>query len=243
MKSKKLAFKLWAVLLLGLVFRFPAEAASASVDSSDITDPLAATTQAAPEDSAANPAIDAYERRLDWRKNFWDKLCPQMITLQYAGDIGMISTGVGWAYGKSSQWETHLLFGFTPHRYEYSHYWTFTLRETFAPWKLRLSGKLAVRPLTVSLSLSSTLHGDFWMSEPDRYPSGYYGFSSRMRFHIGVGQRLNWFIPREKRFLSSSVSVYYEISSCDLYIRQKFLNSSIPLKDILVIGVGVILSI
>lgn len=45
MKSKKLAFKLWAVLLLGLVFRFPVEAASARVDSSDITDPLAATTQ------------------------------------------------------------------------------------------------------------------------------------------------------------------------------------------------------
>ena len=34
------------------------------------------------------------------------------------------------------------------------------------------------------------------------------------------------------------MSLYYEVSSCDLYIRQKFMSSSIPLKDILCLGIG-----
>lgn len=99
------------------------------------------------------------------------------------------------------------------------------------------------RPLTVSLSLNSIIHGDFWASEPDRYPHGYYGFSSRLRFHLGVGQRFSFDIPRSLRFLSSSISVYYELSTCDLYVRQKILNSSIPLRDILVLGIGAVWAI
>ena len=38
--------------------------------------------------------------------------------------------------------------------------------------------------------------------------------------------------------MSSRLSVYYEVSTCDLYVRQKMLNKDIPLKDIITLGVG-----
>lgn len=185
-------------------------------------------------------SISSYEQRLQRRQTAWDRLLPDMYVVQYAGDFGMISAGVGWAYGRE-HWETHFLVGYLPPKYGHSHYWTTTLRQLYMPWTLkRGNSSFSCRPLTVSLSLNSIIHGDFWMSEPDRYPHGYYGFSSRMRFHLGLGQRFTFDIPRSRRFLSSSVSFYYELSTCDLYVRQKVLNSSIPLRDILVLGIGAV---
>jgi len=187
--------------------------------------------------------LSAYQKRIIKRENRWQKLIPEMYTLQYAGGIGLLSAGMGWNYGPSDQWETHLLFGFLPKRYRYPCYFTFTLKETYSPWRVRLSQQWNFKPLSVSLSVNSVLHSDFWTSQPDRYPKGYYGFSSRIRFHLSLGQRFTYIIPEYKRLLGSQLSVYYEVSSCDLYIRQKILNSSIPLKDIIILGFGIIYTI
>lgn len=184
-----------------------------------------------------------YHERLIKRQQQWNKLIPNVFMLQYAGDIGMLSAGIGWDYGRINQWETQIAFGYLPRHKRYNHYWTFTVREVYMPWRINLGKGWKMRPLSVSLAVNSILHHDFWTSEPDRYPSGYYGFSSRVRFQLGVGQRLSWIIPENHRFLSRKISLYYEIVTCDLYIRQKFLNKSIPLRDIIGVGVGVVYTI
>lgn len=189
-------------------------------------------------------SIARYEQRLQKRLDRWKRLIPNMFTLQYAGGAGMFSAGVGWDYGSGDQWETHLTLGFLPKEYNRSVYWTLTLKENYLPWRVNLGrSPLELRPLCVTLGLNSILHSDFWTSEPDRYPGGYYGFSSRVRIFLGLGQRLTLNIPYNRRRLGKQLSLYYEISTCDLYVRQKFLNSSIPLKDIITIGVGAVYTI
>ncbi len=190
------------------------------------------------------PSINyAYYNRLKKRAEMWNRLIPNMFTLQYAGGIGMLSGGIGWDYGSSNQWETHLLLGYLPKRYHYHHYWTFTLREIYSPWSIDIKNRWNITPLSISLSVNSILHGDFWTSQPERYPDGYYWFSTKIRFHLGLGQHFSFNIPEEKRLLGRRISVYYEISTCDLYVRQKILNSYIPLKDIITIGIGLIYTI
>lgn len=186
---------------------------------------------------------EAYEYRIERREKRWMRLMPNLYTLQFAGGIGMVSLGQGWDYGSSDQWETHLLLGYLPKRYGWHHYWTLTLKEIYVPWRFRLGGNWRVKPFFVSLSVNSILHGDFWVSEPDRYPNGYYGFSSKIRFHLGIGQRFSFYIPEHDRYLGRKLSVYYEISTCDLYVRQKVLSGSIPLRDIITLGVGIIYTI
>ncbi len=204
---------------------------------------LPAVLKADEASDKAYAEMSAYHERLLRRQQRWEKLIPNLFTLQYAGDIGMFSAGFGWDYGPKNKWETHIMFGYLPPRRNYQHYWTFTLREIYNPWNIRLDRCWSLKPLSVNLSVNSILHSDFWTSEPDRYPSGYYGFSSRVRFHLGLGQRLSFHIPEEHRYLSRKISVYYEVSTCDLYVRQKFLNKSIPLKDIIALAVGVIYTI
>jgi len=184
-----------------------------------------------------------YFIRMKKREERWLKLIPNLFTLQYAGGIGMFSAGPGWDYGKSDQWETHLLVGYLPKRYRWNDYFTVTLKEVYVPWRVRLNEYIAIKPFYATILVNSILHSDFWTSEPERYPRGYYGFSSRVRFHIGLGQRISIYIPRRKRILGKELSAYYEISICDLHVRQKFLNRAIPFKDIIAVGIGVIYKI
>lgn len=202
----------------------------------------AATANAITESDSI--AIKKYEQRLQTRLNRWKRLIPNLFTVQYAGGTGMFSVGPGWDYGSSNQWETSVLIGYLPRKYSHPHYWSLTVKENYLPWRIAVGHwPVEVRPLAVSVSINSVLHGDFWASEPDRYPSGYYGFSSRVRFHLGLGQRFTFNIPPHKRYLGRQFSIYYEVSTCDLYVRQKILNHRIPLKDIITLGLGIMYTI
>ena len=58
-----------------------------------------------------------YDKRVHRMRKSWDKLIPEYGKIQYAGNMGLLSFGTGWDYGKRKQWETDLLFGFVP-KYE-----------------------------------------------------------------------------------------------------------------------------
>ena len=87
LKSSIFKFSIWALLLL-----------SAST-----------TASASPEDS-----LTRYDRRILRYRKHWDVLMPTQSVIQTCGNMGIISLGIGWDYGKRSQWETHLLFGIVP---------------------------------------------------------------------------------------------------------------------------------
>jgi len=183
-------------------------------------------------------ANQKYLRRLERHHRRWASLIPNKFSLQYAGDMGMLSAGIGWDYGRRNQWETHLFVGYLPKNHTPNAYWSFTLKELFIPWSIKLNDLFSIEPLYCTLFVNSILNSEFWTKEPDRYPQGYYGFSSKIRFHIGLGQKITIHIPTHRRFLADNISLYYSISTCDLYVRQKILSSSIPLKDIICLDVG-----
>ena len=67
----------------------------------------------------------------------------------------------------------------------------FTLKQSYLPWRLRVKESAwVIQPLSCSLFLSSVLSDKFWTHEPDRYPKGYYGFSTRIRANLSLGQRV-----------------------------------------------------
>ncbi len=66
----------------------------------------------------------------------WQRLIPSYYKIQYAGNMGLLSFGTGWAYGKNRQWETDLFIGFIP-KYESDKVKvTLTVKQNFIPWKL-----------------------------------------------------------------------------------------------------------
>lgn len=193
-------------------------------------------------------AESKYDKRIHrYRKN-WASLIPTQFIVQNAGNMGILSAGIGWDYGNRKQWETDLLFGYIPKHQSTRGKLTMTLKENYIPWSINLSPRannqktesVSIEPLQMSVYMNTVYGHEFWKSQPHRYPDKYYDFmSTKFRLNIAIGQRLTLQIPQNKRRSSKSISLFYEVSSCDLYIRSKFLDHTVPLKDILGLSIGV----
>ena len=191
------------------------------------------------EQVADSLELSRYERRMKRYSSVWQSLQPSQFIMQNAGNMGLLSFGLGWNYGKRNQWETHLLFGWIPKYKGHSVRMTMTLKETFIPWNKRLGEEWRLEPLTVGLYANTVFGKAFWRSQPSRYPDKYYQFlSTRVRLNVFLGQRITVIIPNNKRKFVKSMTAFYELSTCDLYIRCMFQDSSVKLKDIVGLSLG-----
>lgn len=180
-----------------------------------------------------------YDRRVHRYRKQWESLIPTHTKIQFAGNMGLLSFGTGWDYGKHNQWETDFLLGFIPKYQSDKTKMTFTLKQNYIPWSLNISAsRFSVEPLTCGMYLNTVFGEEFWVHEPDRYPEGYYGFSSKVRIHIFLGQRLTYDIDPRRRFTAKAITFFYEVSTCDLYIASAFTNKYLKAKDYLSLSFG-----
>lgn len=189
-------------------------------------------------EATSEPPKSKYERVQERRLKGWDKLIPNQGGIQFAGSIGLINLSVGWHYGRNDHWETDLLFGFVPKYHSESAHFTFTVKERYVPWHCDVHPNWTIEPLTAGIFFNTITGPDFWSRQPDRYPKNYYWFSTRIRTNIFLGQRLRFNIPPNKRIAHQSLSVYYEISTCDLYVCSKVNNKDFPLREMLSLAFG-----
>ena len=227
----------WSRFVISIVLSFNMAAAVLAQDS------IGVKREAEHQDS------EVYRHRVERLQNRWASLIPNQFVIQNAGNMGVLSVGTGWGYGHG-HWETHLLFGYIPKRQSTRGKLTMTLKENYIPWNLLLSAPQnesddylkrgwTLNPLTASIYVNTVDGHEFWKSQPGRYPDKYYEFmSTKFRLNVAFGQRITWEIPRNRRKYAKSISLFYEVSSCDLYIRAKFQDSSIPLKDIIGLSIG-----
>lgn len=189
-------------------------------------------------DTLKTPFMYRYDRRLERYKRRFNSLIPQTNVLQMYGDMGLVSVGIGWDYGKREQWETNLLLGFIPKYNSDKMRLSFTLKQNYTPWSFSVSDVVSIEPLITGMYLNTVFGHQFWTHEPDRYPQGYYGFSTRVRIHLFLGQSVTLSIPPERRFFAKAVSAFYEVSTCDLYVVSAFTNSYLKPHDYLRLSFG-----
>lgn len=183
-------------------------------------------------------AQNGYDRRIEKYHNLWNHLIPSYTKIQYAGNMGLLSFGTGWDYGKNNQWETDVFLGFVP-KYDTEHTKiTLTLKQNFIPWEIDLKRNFSIEPMACGLYVNTVFGGDFWANEPDKYPDSYYKFSTKIRFNVYLGQRVTYKIPPEKRFFAKSVTLFYEISTNELYMISAVQNSYLKPKDYLSLSLG-----
>lgn len=227
-----------AAMLLACSLPMQAMTVSAVTDSlPDSTRTVAATDSLQPE--KAGRQQDYYDRHTRRYQSLWQKLIPRQSVMQFAGSIGLMSWGLGWHYGHRDSWETEILVGFVPKYHSDCAKATFTLKERFVPWHLRVSSRWTVEPLTTGLFFNTIFGEDFWANQPSRYPKKYYGFSTKVRTHVFIGQRFCYRIPSRHRIWNKSASFYYELSTCDLYVASAATNRNVRLGDILSLSFGV----
>lgn len=211
-------------------------ASYAFADKPDCIDTIPATSKNAADSSA----LTGYERRVYRYRRMWNFLIPTQFITQYAGNMGMISMGVGWDYGNRRQYESNLLFGYLPRFDSNRAKLTMTIKQNFVPWRVPIGNDFNVEPLTCGIYFNTVFGHEFWGREPQRYPDKYYEFlSTKVRINIFAGQRFTAIVPRNRRKFVKSVTAFYEVSTCDLYLRAMVQDSKVSLWDIIGLSIGV----
>lgn len=170
-------------------------------------------------------------------KSVWEHLIPNQFITQYAGSIGIVNFGLGWHYHRH-HWETQILGGWVPGYTSDDTKGTLTLKQCYIPWRIKTYKQWDIEPLTTGMFFNTIFGENFWGKEPSRYPANYYGFSTKIRVNIFLGQQIRYNIPNNKRLLFKSISFYYELSTCDLYVVSAFNNSNVHIDDILSLAIG-----
>ena len=180
-------------------------------------------------------------RKLDTRQHQgytgWKRIVPTHVKAQYAGGMGVMSVGGGWDYGQKCRWETDLLVGYLPQRYSDAFHVTFTLKQNYIPWSIRCHERFSIDPLTASMYINLIAGDEYWVREPDRYGGSYYRFTTRMRLHMGLGQRATYHL-RNPQGVLRSISLYYEFHTYDLDMIAKCTNRKLKLNDIVHFSFG-----
>ena len=188
------------------------------------------------KDDREERRAERHKRKLERYQNQWNSLIPKYQNLQFAGSIGLLSAGMGWDYGRQRQWETECMFGFVPGFSSNKTKVTLTLKQNYVPWEVSLGKNWVLEPLETGLFVNTVLASDFWVKEPEKYPNNYYKFSTRVRFHAFLGQRIA--LNMKENFPFRRITVYYELSTCDLYLISKFTNQYVKMVDILSLSFG-----
>jgi hypothetical protein len=110
---------------------------------------------------------------------------PDHAKLQFAGSIGFLSSGPGWAWA-NRRLEGDVLLGWVPPRYGGEHVVSATGKLTWLPWRVNVAG-WELRPATAALQLTYTFGSDYFALLPSHYPSGYYELPTALRAGLALG--------------------------------------------------------
>ncbi|MCI7361091.1 MAG: hypothetical protein SPK35_00495 [Prevotella sp.] len=190
-----------------------------------------------PLDSATRTS--KYDKRVHYMRQHWASLIPTQHIMQFAGNMGLVSIGVGWDYGKRRQWETHLLIGYIPKYDSHRAKVTMTLKQNYIPWSIYLRRGWALEPLECGLYFNTVYGHEFWAKQPTKYSGGYYPFSTKFRPNIFVGQRVTKIIPNSRRKAVKSITAFYELSTCDIYFMKFYRNGEAKFWDVFGLSLGV----
>lgn len=183
--------------------------------------------------------LSPYDRRVMNYRKHWDVFIPTSGVIQVCGNMGIVSMGIGWAYGKRRQWETQLLLGYIPKFDSDDEKWTLTLKQNFIPWKKPMGKGWTFEPLECSLYFNTVFGHDFWTKQPTKYESGYYPFSTRIRPNLAFGERFKYDIQHNKRKRIKSITFFYELGTNEIYALRFFRNGNAGFWDVFGLSLGV----
>ena len=183
--------------------------------------------------------VSEYEQNVHRYRTFWSRLIPTQFKFQYAGSIGIFSAAAGWHYGRHQRtWESDIFFGIVPKFQTRCAKTTLTFKQTYIPFRIPLVRQFDFEPLACGMFLSTIFGEEFWGAQPSKYPKHYYGFSTKFRTNVFLGERIRYLIPSQFRKRHNSISAYYELSTSDLYLVSYATNHYLSLWDILSLSFG-----
>ena len=177
-----------------------------------------------------NDSLSGNEPRA--RKRFYT---PDYFPLQYAGNIGLLSSGVGYQ-GRKDNYQLSVVYGFAPASVTGVNIHTVTGKNIFHLYKFPVHDKHTILPYA-ALGLSLELGGRSFFFQPDNMPSGYYDFPKSIHAIASAGLKFRYMTNDLKGF--QGIEFFAEASTIDAYIWYKFLSRDVTMSQICSLALGV----
>lgn len=174
------------------------------------------STKAETADSSASPSL-------------FEKITPNSLNFQYAGNIGMFSIGARYDSG-NKKWQGSLHYGFVPSSFADKPIHATTLKVNYIPIRRQLSEDTQMDWLKIGMWSNYAYGRKYFRKLPDYYDSGYYYFPTAVNIGLTFGSEI-----RHKKW-----GLYYEAGTTDKTVIN-FAKSpkSVDFYELFSLGIGV----
>lgn len=163
---------------------------------------------------------------------------PTEARIQYGGYMGMFSFGPGWQLKDHLKLEYSI--GFAPKQDAQKTIYTTAAKLIYIPKvNIQLTKSIRLQPIGVALNSSYTFGSRFGKyRDSDKYPDGYYWWSTSIR--VGLGYQVQTLIKLPSKSIPQ-LGLYIEASVWDLGLFSYYGNSNrshLQFWDIVILGSG-----
>ncbi|WP_187261550.1 hypothetical protein [Pontibacter beigongshangensis] len=162
---------------------------------------------------------------------------PDGAVLQHAGNMGMFAMGPHYTT-HTRRVAAELLFGFLPRFQAERNQYLITLKPLYQPFRIGLKSGHSITPLRAGIGLSYHFGDQYSLAWHEKYPKGYYWWSTRLRILGYAGSSFN-FRLKDQTKLIKELCLYSELGTYDLVLTSLIKEKGLRPWDILNLSVGV----
>lgn len=160
---------------------------------------------------------------------------PHYVPLQFAGNIGFFSTGLGYT-SNHDNYHLNLLYGYVPASVGKKNIHAITAKNIFPLTRFALQGSQTLIPY-LGIGLSVEIGGNSFFRMPSNFPESYYDFPKNVHVIAYGGARLQHLFS-EKAALRG-LEFYGEAGTIDLYVWYKAISNQIKFNQVFSVALGV----
>lgn len=161
---------------------------------------------------------------------------PHHAKAQFAGGIGFLSVGAGYA-NRKGKLEGDLFYGYVPQSAGGLDIHALTAKVAWWPIKALPISKVELKPLAAGLLVNYTFGKQYFAFNPRYYPFNYYDHPTAVHAGVFIGSQLQ---TKVRNKVIKQWAVYYELVTFDVELVSYLGNThSLSPADILSLGIGV----
>lgn len=160
---------------------------------------------------------------------------PDYASLQFAGNIGFLSTGVGYEVYRNI-WYLEFLYGYVPASIaESNSIHLATIKNTFPIFTKEIGKNLTISPIA-GLTVTYDIGAKTFTTLPSQFPKGYY-VSNAIHFTAFGGVKLHKDFENTNFF--KGIDFYYELGTVESYLWYAITSESVSFGDAFSSSIGI----
>jgi hypothetical protein len=165
----------------------------------------------------------------------WRRFAPHYIPIQFAGNIGFIASGVGYA-SRRDRYQISFLYGYAPESLAGVKIHTLTAKTIFHLYRFSVDKQHTLLPYA-GLGLSLDVAGRPFFFQPPDMPRGYYDFPKSVHLIPSAGIKLRKLKNDQK--IIRGLEIFTEVTTVDAYVYYLFLSEEVRMNRLLSLAIGV----